>query len=849
MAQALAGLPIAAGLGEEPLGIAPWWRSMSSSAQRELGLDGLSAPLIETLPDGRSEEWTLDWFERWLKFHDRSQRTRRGVYFTPRPLARAMVRAVDEVLRCELGLDDGLASTATWSDVGARFPGLTPPPGLQPSDRFITILDPAMGSGVFLLECVAVIERTMKGRWLAESGKRDARDPEVLSRWRDYVPRDLLPRLRGCEILPAPWVTAHRVLAERLAESGYPLQPSDRLELYLTDALRPGEECRTPAGCDTPDSLDSLVAEEGRRVAALKRFAGYTVVVGNPPYAGYSAARPGAGDARMDAYKVTVRCEERQIQRLSNDYVKFFRLAEVLLEQAGAGVAAIVSDRGYLDGVLFRDMRQSLLRSFARTWVLDLGGENRRGAPRSGLADENLFEIAQGTAVSVLARWPQESATPLVRYGRLRGERSAKLGALDALRVTEETAWESVRPQPPQWRLLPELRDVHYEAWPRLPEILGTGKPARDRDECYGTGVKTRHDPFVVGWTPDDAVARVQRVAHRPEDDARLTRELGLCRTSHFSLEAARRRAEAGDLPRFVRRIAYRPLDWRWLVYLREFVCEPKSRTMRHLLLPGNLAMAVLRRDRKETAAGFWVARGLIAKDLVSNLDDALVWPLYLDTGPEHSEPAAPRPRRANFAPGFVDAFSERLGLAWTPDGRGDLIGSFGPEDLFAYIYAVFQSPMYRRRYGQFFQRDFPRIPWALSQPLFRMLAALGFELIDFHLMEPPSGSEPLPRWQGDSPSRPVERVSYEEGAVWIGDGREEGFLDVPREAWDYRVGAYQACAKWLTDRKGCCLGAADIEHYRRVVACAYQSVRLMARIDRAVEAHGGWASGSSDAK
>jgi hypothetical protein len=182
--------------------------------------------------------------------------------------------------------------------------------------------------------------------------------------------------------------------------------------------------------------------------------------------------------------------------------------------------------------------------------------------------------------------------------------------------------------------------------------------------------------------------------------------------------------------------------------------------------------------------------------------------------------------------------------MEFVADGRGDLARTFGPEDVFAYIYAVFHSPAYRSRYAEFLKIDFPRLPLTSDAELFRRLCAHGSRLVALHLLE------------ADAPDRPafpvagtneVEVVRYTapgegghaEGRVWI--NREQYFGGVAPEVWAFHVGGYQVCQKWLKDRKGRTLSFDDLTHYARTVAALAETIGLMSDIDAAIEKHGGW--------
>lgn len=700
------------------------------------------------------EDPVIHFYELFLKEYDANKRMQRGVFYTPRPVVSYIVRSVHEILRTEFGLEDGLADTATWGEVADRM-NVKIPNGVDRVDRFVTILDPATGTGTFLVEAIDVIHRTLVDKWMRDG----VSDSEVRALWNDYVPTQLLPRLHGYELMMAPYAIAHLKIGLKLRETGYAFASHERARVYLTNALEPAQDFS-----DRFEFAVPALAHEAKAVTEIKRTARFSVVIGNPPYAGFSANDGAWINALMETYKTTVKTEERQIQRLSNDYVKFMRLGHALIDASSVGVLGFITDHGYLDGILFRDMRHALMTSFTAIQAIDLHGVAMRGVRRSQ-PDENVFDITQGVAITLLLRQPKRSVGS-VTFAELLGSRLEKYAELQR-RTSRGFDWQDLTPAPPKFLFTPFEADDFYERWPLFLELIGTGQPKLDRDVRYGTGIKTRHDAFVIGWDDRDAVQRVKQVAGRSESDEELIASLNLCRTAHFSIRDARERATESDLIDHVRSIAYRPFDERRLVYLREFVCEPKVRTMRPMLWAGNLAMAVLRRDRRETGSGFFVSRGLMAKDLVSNLDDAVIAPLYLPHGTQtvhagklfdNVEP--------NLAQACIDSFRSATGFAWVKRGAGDRSTTFGPEDVFAYIYAILFSPGYRERHAQFLKMDFPRIPPPSSPDMFVGLTQLGALLIATHLLES-TGSESPAAFSGTA-GPAVGRVSWSADAVSI---------------------------------------------------------------------------------
>ena len=808
----------------------------------------------------KRQDPVVHFYETFLAAYDPKLRKARGVYYTPEPVVSYIVRSVDHLLKTRFDCPKGLADTATVEyereeEHGGKLKKV------KASAPRVLILDPACGTGTFLY---AVIDH------IREEFVRQGN----AGMWSGYVRKHLLPRIFGFELLMAPYAVAHFKLGMQLA--GHDLHPAqrekwaydfsgdERLGVFLTNTL---EEAERRAQMEF--GFLRTLTEEANAAVRIKRELPILAVIGNPPYSGISANSSKWIEGLMEDYKVTVRGEERQIQRLSNDYVKFIRFAQWRLELTGQGILSFITDSGYLDGILFRDMRHALLRTYSEIFILNLHGVAVRGPNKVQVKDQNVFDIQQGVAIGVFVKERGKVGQARVRYADIHGSRQHKYQVLDRTTFSE-TQWQELSPRSPAWYLVPAGSDADYESFPRFTEIIGTGNPKHDRDTRYGTGIKTRHDEFVIGWSPEDAVRRVKQIADRDETDAELIRELKLCTTSHFDIQRARKRVKDSDLLSHVRCIAYRPFDCRYVVYLREFVCEPKSETMRHLAGRDNVAIGVLRRDRKELASGFFTARGLIAKDMVSNLDDALVWSLYfypsrkvggqksLEVGTLHSS-QGPGGRRPNLNPAFVADMEKRLGLNFVPDGRGDQKKTFGPEDVFHYMYAVFHSPTYRTRYAEFLKSDFPRLPLTSDVNLFAALCGRGAELVALHLLESPaleklSTSYPIrganivekgfPKYLAPGDPEPGAGKPLEAGRVYISkdvprSGKKGQYFEgVPPEIWEFHIGGYQVCDKWLKDRRGRTLAYDDLEHYSKVVTAIRETIRLMGEIDNLIP---GW--------
>ena len=169
-----------------------------------------------------------------------------------------------------------------------------------------------------------------------------------------------------------------------------------------------------------------------------------------------------------------------------------------------------------------------------------------------------------------------------------------------------------------------------------------------------------------------------------------------------------------------------------------------------------------------------------------------------------------------------------------TGSGRGDLAKTFGPEDVFHYIYAVLHSPTYRSRYAEFLKSDYPRLPITSKKPQFKKLVALGEQLTALHLMESTKPGKSIAGYNV-SGSNIVEQVRYLDTKKQVYINKTQFFDNIPPEVWEFQIGGYQVCEKWLKDRKERKLSFEDIRHYQKIIAAIAETIGLMSTIDKAI--------------
>ena len=712
---------------------------------------------------------------------------------------------------------------------------------MSPDQDFVQVLDPATGTGTFLVEAIDLIHSTLVDKWRAQ-GCRD-RDVEAL--WNEYVPEHLLPRLHGYELLMAPYAIAHLKIGLKLYETGYRFGSEERAQVYLTNALEPAQDFS-----GLMDFAIPALAHEAQAVNQVKDEQRFTVVMGNPPYSGHSANKGNwirdllRGEDSVAATGSYFQVDgeplgERNPKWLNDDYVKFIRYAHRSIERTRVGVLGFVTNHSYLDNPTFRGMRQSLMDTFGEMYLLDLHGNSKKKerTPEGG-KDENVFDIQQGVAVCLYAEQVDGADHPArVFHADLWGERDAesesgKYGWLAANDVVS-TPWAALSPMSPRYLFVPrdETLAQEYEAGWEMTEVF----------PINSVGIVTARDKLAIQWTSDEMRRVVANFAELPEDAARMHYDLRNDVRDwrvQWAQEDVRSHPNAD---KHTKPILYRPFDKRYTYYTgqtRGFLCMPRPEVMRHMLAGPNVGLITTRQCQRDWSV--LASDTIIGHKALATYDISSLFPLYSypTQGQEHLGLA----REPNLGKEIIEAVGASLRLDFTPDGSGNLQESFGPEDVFNYIYAVLHSPQYRHRYSDFLKSDFPRVPFSSDRPLFAILVALGKRLASLHVMELKGDEAPAFPKVGDNR---VERVLYAppsngvSGRVFI--NRDQYFEGVTPETWGFTIGGYRPAEKWLKDRKGRVLSDDDIDHYRQITAALVDTEHLMDEIDELIEQHGGW--------
>ncbi len=787
-------------------------------------IERIRQKLVEHKP---GEDPVIQFYEPFLAEYDPKEREARGVYYTPKPVVDYIVRSVDWILRNKFGKEKGLA------------------------DESVNLLDPATGTGTFLMSAIQEIY------WNTKKANESLGDEMVSREFNKIVLNHILKHFYGFELLIAPYAVAHLKLTLEIERLGFDFKltkgdgdtENDRFKVYLANTL---DDPNKP-----PQKLfgfDSIPAES-ENARKVKNEIPILAVIGNPPYSGVSMNMQPSMRALVEKYKYIdgVKIKERgalQFEKnLNDDYVKFISFAQGLVEKNGHGVVAYISNNGFLDNPTLRGLRKSLLDSFDEIYVLNLYGSTQRGDQ-----DESVFNIRLGTTISFLVKQPNRRDTKQVFYSEIKGKQGEKFEFLGSNDLNS-TKWQELKPSTDKYFFVPRdgEKENEYSEFLAIQEMFPQ----------HGAGVITARDAYAIDYERKTIIGNIQKFKDNIAlPNAQLCELLDIPQKKGWNIDASKKsfRDEVKQIENYIKLISYRPFDDRFTFYHKSLIWGMSMPTMQHVLDRKNLGLVTCRQVNGEFSHMF-VANKLIESSYISNKTREInsFSPLYLY--PEKGENlfvgavgTIPAARQPNISLTAGREIAEKIGrvyypVAEYPTKEGD--ERLTPEDIFYYAYAIFHSPTYRTRYAEQLKIDFPRLPITSDRELFKRLVALGNELVNLHLL----GENPFDpsktilddsnKWNikigGTTPANLEEwkvtdvRYDAKEKRVYANAGQY--FEGVEKEVWEFMIGGYQVCEKWLKDRKKAerVLSTDDLKHYMKIVVSLRETIRVMGEIDKAI--------------
>lgn len=726
-------------------------------------------------------------YEDFLAAYDKKLRKAKGVYYTPPPIVNFIVRAIDDILINTFNIKTGLADR-----------------------NKVTVLDFATGTGTFLVEIFQqIFEKLPK-----DSGKKDL-----------LIKEHILKNIFGFEYLIAPYTIAHLKLSQFLKDNGYILKEKERLQIFLANTLEP-----IPSQIKIP--LLPALTEESRQAQKIKDKP-ILVITGNPPYSYASKNNgPWISDKIKDYYLVDGKpLDERNPKGLQDDYVKFIRFAQDKMEKVEEGIVGIITNHSFVFNSTFPGMRQNLMKTFNHLYIINLHGNAKlKEKTPDGNKDENVFDIEQGVAITIMIK--KKGLSQKVFYSDFYGTRKSKFTS-SIEQTIKSIDWKELSPKSPAYLFQPtneNLNEEYLEFWSLL-KIF----------KLNSSGIKTHRDHFAYDLIINDLVKRISDYKNEKISDEKIIEKYDLKETSSFNIKKSRNVInQLKEDEKFYQVCQYRPFDYRFLFFNDAIIDRPRKEIMLNIQ-ESNIAL-ISGRAGQVVGNGEWNLSFITEKIADVNLfyrGGAVLFPLYiLRNGTEAMFFKANK--------NDVNVFHRRSSKVtnqyfkeenYSPDFRNFIDMhfnfTFSPEEIFGYIYAILHSTEYRKKYSEFLKIDFPRIPFTEDNNIFEKLSALGSELIAIHLLNTVTDYK-YGEFIGKG-NNIVDKPNYinvkKEGKLYINSNQY--FNDVPEQIYNFYVGGYQVLDKFLKDRKGKELSTDEVETLEKVIKAIAFTIDQMKKIDK----------------
>lgn len=767
----------------------------------------------------KMEDPIIHFYETFLSEYDPKLRKARGVWYTPKPVVNFIVRAVDEILKTEFDLPQGLADNSkTKIKVNLQATDKRFKDNIRTVEEEVhkvQILDPATGTGTFLAEVVKHIHSKFKG----QQGV-----------WSNYVETHLLPRLNGFELLMASYAMAHLQMDLLLTETGFKPTKDQRFKIYLTNSL---EESHP----DTGTLFSNWLSSEANEANFIKRDTPVMCIVGNPPYSGESKNKGEWITQLMEDYKKEPggkeKLKEQNSKYINDDYAKFLRYGQHYIERNGEGILAFINPHGFLDNPTFRGMRWNLLKTYDKIYTIDLhGNAKKKETALDGSADVNVFDIEQGVSINIFVKTGKKKANELAKYFiyDLLGKREMKYDFLTNNKLNDIDFLE-IKPFSPNYifKFQDEklLKNYNYgiDLLKLFPVNVG--------------GFTTHRDNFAVDFDKTVIEKRALALIDNQIDDLSIQKLFDISDNRDWQIKKAR--IEIQKDTKWENKIIkcnYRPFDNRSCYFSSVMMDYPRKELIQHSFNKDNLLLGI---GRQGLAVGDieWCLTTVSKNPVDANIfrrGGVNLFPLYLypdNNGQLTTE--LNEERIPNLNTEIVNKIASDLGLSFSPEKADVKIqtvetNQFSPIDILDYIYAVLHSSKYRTKYKDFLKTDFPKIPYPKNIRAFIDLVDLGSRLRELHLLESPKIEDYITEFNIDGDCI-VRKPNYKGGKVYINE--TQYFENVPEVAWNFYIGGYQPAQKWLKDRKDRKLEFDDIAHYQKIIVALSETDRIMNEIDK----------------
>lgn len=716
----------------------------------------------------RREDPVVHFYEEFLNQYDRAQRIDAGAFYTPTPVVEFMVEAVDHLLRDRFGLDLGIADAATWGEV-ATSNGFVVPRDISPRQRFVSMIDPATGTGTYLVEWI----RRAKKSFLASRPPSD---------WPGHFKSVVMPSMHAFEIMLAPYAVAHLKVALESNESAG-IDPE--ISILLTDSLeQPSQQLMF-------GPTDDAVAAEGERAAELKLHDRFTICIGNPPYdreqrmqGGTTGHRKGGvvryGTEGIDPLLADVLQVMRDgglgqhAKNLYNDYVYFWRWAiwRITERPSGPGIVAFIAPSSYLNGISMAGLRGVMRRQFDEFYVIDLGGDSL-----GTQVEENVFDIRIPVTIGIGLRHGRErqQGHPCdVKYMRVSGTRDEKL---DWLRSHSfgDVPFTDVRGQ--HIDVMTPVSEAGYWTWPTLEQLLPWSHSGSQLKRKWP--IAPDQGTIEARWEALVTSADHERGSLFKESrDRSITSQVRGLLTGH-TLKPIRE-CGPGDKLEGIERYAYRSFERSWVAADARVGDYPRP-DLWATRGPSQIYLGTLTSTKLGSGPALVATPYVPDLDFFRNRGARDIFPVWRDAA----------------------ATSANISAAVRNSLEAEL-GAFTVEDYVGYVYGMAGTGAFTDTFRDALaeQAGPIRLPFTKDRSLFDEIAAFGCDLLHWHSFGERLGTSKLgltARKLEPITGRPESfRFDARNNELIVGNGRVG---PVSQEVYNFEVSSYKVLQTWLGNR------------------------------------------------
>ncbi|EFS2198088.1 N-6 DNA methylase, partial [Campylobacter coli] len=483
-------------------------------------------------------------YEDFLKAYDDLRATQKrkegGVFYTPKSIVDMIVSSLDELLKTKLNKNKGF------------------------NDQGVKVLDFATGTGSFL---ASVFEKII------------SKESEVFKN--EAIKNKFLKDIYGFELSFVPYIVARLKLGQILRKNGFVNFSDADFQIFLNNTL----DLEKIANFDMFMPLENLDTE-WKKARDVKHSQDLLVILGNPPY---NVKSKNKGEDILELLKIYKQgLNDKNIQSLNDDYIKFMRFAQwKLLEQnkkdlfeEKKGLLGFITNNSFINGKTHRKMRESLYKSFDEIYILNL-----HGSDKDAKNDENVFDIKVGVCISLFVKYKDEPSNGAKVFYYSTGDnnifsRKEKFALLDDVRQKGLNAikWEELSLDEPYfWFIKREFKNKEYENFWAL-----ASDKAEDKKSIflnYSSGIQTEKDNIAIQLNK-------QSMENVLKDFKNLTKEENVKKYNLDNSIILNTLTQYENNTGFISKIHYRPFDIQWTFYSEKqgFLGRPRYKTMQHFL-------------------------------------------------------------------------------------------------------------------------------------------------------------------------------------------------------------------------------------------------------------------------